>query len=93
LPDPPLAGQKAVLTGHYRLMLSQFGSGPGVRLARKHVSWYSRGLAGSAEFRAAVNHMTEADDVLAAIDRFYDPLIARGAARRFDRAALAAEAA
>ncbi len=35
-------------------MLSRFGHDAGVRLARKHVSWYSRGLPGSAEFRAAV---------------------------------------
>jgi tRNA-dihydrouridine synthase B len=34
-------------------MLDQFGRDAGVRLARKHLSWYSRGLPGSAEFRAA----------------------------------------
>ena len=49
-----------------------------MRLARKHVSWYSRGLAGSAEFRAAMNRLANAEAVLALIDRFYDPLIGRG---------------
>ena len=73
--------QKSILLGHYHAMLSQFGTGPGVRLARKHLSWYSRGLPGSAEFRATMNRLPDAGQVLALIDRFYDPLIARGVAR------------
>ncbi len=79
--EPPLARQKAIILEHYHRMLSQFGSGPGVRLARKHLSWYSRGLPGSAEFRATMNRLPDAESVLALIDRFYDPLIARGATR------------
>jgi tRNA-dihydrouridine synthase B len=67
--------------GHYHAMLSQFGSGPGVRLARKHLSWYSRGLPGSAEFRATMNRLPDANAVILLIDRFYDPLIARGFTR------------
>ncbi len=81
LPDPSLASQKSILLGHYHAMLGHFGTGPGVRLGRKHLSWYSRGLTGSAEFRATMNRLSEADQVLALIDRFYDPLIARGAMR------------
>ena len=81
LPDPPLSRQKAILLGHYAAMLDHFGGHPGLRLARKHVAWYSRGLPGSAEFRAAVNRLEAAADVLALIDRFYDPLIARGVTR------------
>ncbi len=79
--EPPLARQKTIILEHYHRMLSQFGSGPGVRLARKHLSWYSRGLPGSAEFRATMNRLPDAESVLALIDRFYDPLIARGATR------------
>ncbi|WP_428491094.1 tRNA dihydrouridine synthase DusB [Rhodopila sp.] len=81
LPDPSLAQQKAILLGHYHAMLTQFGSGPGVRLARKHLSWYSRGLPASAEFRATMNRLPDAAAVLDLIDRFYDPLIARGLTR------------
>src|SRR3954447_7400234 len=68
LPDPSLAEQKAVLLEHYALMLSQFGTGPGVRLPRKHVPWYSRGLPGSAEFRSAMNRLPDAEPVLRLID-------------------------
>ena len=96
LPEPPLVRQKAILLAHYDAMLSQFGVGPGVRLARKHLSWYSRGLPGSAEFRAAVTRLPEVDPVLRLIDRFYDTLIAHGATRRAparDETLTAAEAA
>ncbi len=95
LPDPPLARQKSIILVHYEAMLSRFGASAGVRLARKHLSWYSRGLPGSAEFRHAMNRLPDAASVRSLLDRFYDPLIARGAVRhRPTRAeALAAEAA
>ncbi len=58
------------------------------------MSWYSRGLPGSAEFRAAVNRLPDADSVLRLIDTFYDRLIARGVTRTSPhRAEILAEAA
>jgi nifR3 family TIM-barrel protein len=81
LPEPELTQQKAIIQEHYHAMLSYFGQSAGVRLARKHLSWYSRGLPGSADFRARVNRMAEADEVIAALDGFYDPLIDRGISR------------
>jgi tRNA-dihydrouridine synthase B len=81
LPEPSLARQKSILLRHYHAMLHRFGHDAGVRLARKHVSWYSRGLPGSAEFRAAVTRLPDSAGVLRLIDAFYDPLIARGVAR------------
>jgi tRNA-dihydrouridine synthase B len=82
LPDPSLADQHATLMEHYDAMLAHHGENPGVRLARKHVGWYSKGLHGSAEFRAAVNRVDTRAEVAALIDGFYGPLIeaeARGA--------------
>jgi tRNA-dihydrouridine synthase B len=81
LPEPHLAVQKAVLLEHFRALLDHTGEGPGVRLARKHIAWYSRGLPGSAEFRASVNRIETAAAVEQLVDDFYDPLIARGASR------------
>ncbi len=79
--EPRLAEQKRVLLEHYEAMLVHCGNEAGVRVARKHVSWYSRGLFGSAEFRAAVNRTPSAEAVRELIDRFYDPLIEAGASR------------
>jgi nifR3 family TIM-barrel protein len=89
LPDPTLAQQKAILLEHYQSMLEHFGTDAGLRLARKHVSWYSRGLPGSAEFRAGVMRLVDPDAVRALIAAFYDPLIARGIARQHESAPLA----
>jgi tRNA-dihydrouridine synthase B len=94
LPEPPLSRQKSILSEHYDLMLSHFGHDAGLRLARKHVGWYSRGLPGSAEFRAAVMRLSSAAEVLTLIGTFYDRQIARGAVRMLPgHAELAAEAA
>ena len=88
--EPSLSEQKSILLEHYEAMLIHCGIEAGVRVARKHVSWYSRGLPGSAEFRAAVNRTPTAPEVRALIDGFYDPLIARGAARVAEPEPLAA---
>src|SRR5216683_3042401 len=53
VPDPPLAAQFEIVRGHYDDMLSHYGTEVGLRIARKHLGWYSKGLPGSAEFRAA----------------------------------------
>ena len=73
--------QRDVVLSHYRAILDYFGDHAGVRLARKHVSWYSRGLPGSAEFRAAMNRLPDAESVVRLIESFYDRLIARGLTR------------
>jgi tRNA-dihydrouridine synthase B len=81
LPDPPLAEQRRILRDHFRAMLAHHGEQPGVRLARKHVAWYSKGLPGSAEFRAAINRAETASEVEALIDGYYLPLIEAGGQR------------
>jgi nifR3 family TIM-barrel protein len=80
-PEPSLARQKETLLGHYRAVLAHFGVDAGLRLARKHIAWYSRGLPGSAEFRATVNRLADVDAVIRLVHNLYDPLIARGVAR------------
>jgi tRNA-dihydrouridine synthase B len=80
LPDPPLARQHAIVRDHYEAMLEHYGRDVGVRIARKHIGWYSKGLPGSAEFRAAVNLTAEPEAVKELIRAFYEPLLARGAA-------------
>ncbi len=90
LPGPSLADQKDILLRHYEAIRAHFGEQAGVRLARKHVAWYSAGLRGSAAFRAQMNRLDNAADVLALIDAFYDPLIDAGFIRQDDALALAA---
>jgi tRNA-dihydrouridine synthase B len=79
---PDLATQKAILCRHYAAIRAFFGEQAGVRLARKHVAWYSAGLRGSAAFRAAMNRLDSGAAVERLIDEFYDPLIAAGFVRQ-----------
>jgi tRNA-dihydrouridine synthase B len=80
VPDPDLAEQLATLLAHYDHMMTHYGPETGVRMARKHVAWYSKGLPASAEFRAGINQMGDAAAVREQILRFYDPLLERHAA-------------
>jgi tRNA-dihydrouridine synthase B len=80
LPDPSLDGQLATLLDHYDAMLSHYGAGPGMRIARKHIGWYSKGLPASGEFRAAINRLDSPAAAIAAIRGFYQPQLERLAA-------------
>jgi tRNA-dihydrouridine synthase B len=81
LPEPALARQLAVVIAHFRAMLAHYGALAGVRMARKHIGWYVRGLPGAAAFRALVNRIEDASEVERHICNFLAPLIARGAVR------------
>jgi tRNA-dihydrouridine synthase B len=78
--EPSLAEQLETVLEHYRDMLAHYGSETGMRIARKHVGWYSKGLPGSGEFRAAVNRIANPTAVVEAIRAFYCPLAERLAA-------------
>jgi len=80
LADPSLAEQYATVRTHFEAMLSHYGSETGVRMARKHLGWYSRGLPASAEFRFAVNRESEADKVRTLLASFFLPALDRQAA-------------
>jgi tRNA-dihydrouridine synthase B len=80
LPDPPLGQQLATVLAHYDDMLAHYGIAVGSRIARKHIGWYSKGLPGSAEFRAAVNRTDDIAQVKAMIRAFYAPLLEQQAA-------------
>jgi tRNA-dihydrouridine synthase B len=80
LADPDIDEQHAVIVEHYRAMLDHYGTDTGVKMARKHIGWYTKGLHGSADFRNKVNFIDQANHVIDEIDRFYEPLLRRKAA-------------
>ena len=71
--DPPsIAEQKQIVLNHFKDMIEHYGEAVATPLARKHIGWYSSGLKGSAEFRAQVNVMKNAADIITHIENFYD---------------------
>ena len=76
LMDPPLLDQHRIILEHFEEILSHYGESTGVKIARKHVGWYSKGLNGSADFRVAVNQVETAVAMTNLINEFYRPLYA-----------------
>ena len=75
IPNPSLGQMKDLLIEHYGALLDHYGADAGKKIARKHVSWYTKGLPRSAEFRQKVTVMTDIDLVIEAINSFFDHLI------------------
>lgn len=79
-PDPSMDEQLALILEQYDAMQSLYGQQTGVNLARKHIGWYTKGLAGSAEFRNRVNTQDDPAVVVAMLREFYAPWLSRQAA-------------
>jgi tRNA-dihydrouridine synthase B len=79
-PDPSLDEQLATMLEQYDDMLALYGRQTGVNLARKHIGWYTKGLPGSAEMRNRVNSQDDPAQVIAMLQEFYAPWLARSAA-------------
>jgi tRNA-dihydrouridine synthase B len=62
LPTPGTAEVCDTLLGHLEALHLFYGEDMGVRIARKHLGWYSRAHPGSDEFRATVNRAETASD-------------------------------
>ena len=72
---PPQAGEvHRVLSEHLRELYAFYGAQPGVRIARKHIHWYTQTLPGSGGLRQSINRLESASEQLAAVDEFFHQL-------------------
>ena len=92
LPPPTVAEIREVLVGHLHDLYSFYGYERGTRVARKHISWYTKGLKNSAVFRARMNTLETSELQLAAVASFFGELTAHSARLEYveDEVALAA---
>lgn len=58
---------------HARLMIKYKGEYTAVREMRKHLSWYSAGMPGSARLRGRINEMCSMDDILSVARSLFKP--------------------
>ena len=63
-----------VMLAHINDLYGFYGDIAGMRVARKHISWYTKGLAGSASFRHNMNTLDTIDLQQAAINDFFAEL-------------------
>ncbi|TAK67972.1 MAG: tRNA dihydrouridine synthase DusB [Betaproteobacteria bacterium] len=72
LPPPLVTEIHQVLIAHLYDLYAFYGADTGVKIARKHISWYTKGLAGSASFRHAMNQLPSIEEQLSAVNRFFN---------------------
>ena len=78
MPPPEVSEIHRVLVAHLHDLYAFYGEQTGVRVARKHISWYTKGLAGSAAFRHAMNQLQTCAEQLMAVNDFFGELASRG---------------
>ena len=78
LPSPKIAEIRDVLVQHLHELYALYGELGGVRVARKHIGWYVRGLAGATEFRQTMNKLETTQKQLAAVETYLAGLASRG---------------
>ena len=78
LPLPEVSEIHRVLIKHLHDLYDFYGEYSGVRIARKHISWYTKGLVGSAAFRHAMNQLQTTDQQMAAVNEFFSELASYG---------------
>ena len=74
LPQPEVAEIHTVLLDHLEDLYGFYGEITGVRVARKHISWYTKGLVGSASFRHMMNQLPTVAEQLEAVNDFFGQL-------------------
>ena len=60
-----------ILLAHLEDLYAFYGLETGVRVARKHISWYTKGLTGSAAFRHHMNQLPNIEQQRRAVNDFF----------------------
>ena len=63
IPDPPVSQRMIIMLTHIENLCKDRGDRVGMREARKHALWYTKGLRGSAEYRRQLSTIETFDDV------------------------------
>lgn len=72
LPLPRIDEIRQVMNEHLEDHYAFYGEFTGVRTARKHIGWYTRGLSGANGFRHRMNTLETTREQLAAVNEFFD---------------------
>lgn len=72
LPGPSLEWIEQLLLRHLQQLYNFYGEYQGVRIARKHIAWYSKGRRDGAEFRNIINDSETADAQQQQIRQFFE---------------------
>ena len=76
LPPPRVQEIHQVLMQHLEDLFEFYGEETGVKVARKHIGWYTKGLVGSAHFRHGLMQLQSSEEQIQTIDDFFCQLAA-----------------
>lgn len=85
LPAPEVTEIHQVLIKHLYDLYEFYGEYSGVRIARKHISWYTKGLMGSAHFRQSMNQLQTSNQQISETNGFFSKLAEIGHRLRYIR--------
>ncbi len=74
LPLPKVQEIHFVLMRHLVDLYEFYGEETGVKVARKHIGWYTKGLVGSASFRHGLMQLQTSHEQIQAINHFFGEL-------------------
>lgn len=77
LPEPGIREVRDILLEHLENLYAFYGEYTGVRMARKHISWYSKGQRHGAAFRQAVNKVETVEEQKQITINFFEALLVR----------------
>lgn len=75
LPEPAVEEIRSIMLDHLHNLYEFYGEFTGVRVARKHISWYSKGQPGGAVFRDRVNRVETRQEQLELTHAFFERLV------------------
>ncbi len=75
LAEPSTQEIRDILLRHLKNLYTFYGEYAGVRIARKHISWYSKGQRHGAAFRHDVNQVSTVEEQLSTTQTFFNKLI------------------
>ena len=74
LDSPPVAEVQRILIEHLHALYDFYGEYTGVRMARKHIAWYSKGLGNGNPFRQQMNTFEQPQQQLDFTEQFFSDL-------------------
>lgn len=71
--EPTIFEKQKIINEHFDSIVDHYGSAIGIKMARKHLGWYSGGMKDSAIFRAKLNIMADVKNIKKHIEDFFNP--------------------
>jgi len=73
---PSLSERHAIIKKHWAMETGIYGLNLANRTFRKHLLWYTKGLAGSGRFRETVGKMRDSNEMFSELDRYFETIAA-----------------